>query len=369
MKALEAIDRWIFKTYEPCTGGLPLFRILFSVYLLVFHLPRYAWLAEMPHAFFQPPISLAMFFSGLPPGWFFYVLDFLLELGALCLLFGIRTRFVSFAMFIALIVGNSFRYSIGGKIDHDILTPATLFCFAFTGWGNRLSRDDLCPPRSPRRNSPSWPIAFFLLIIGVCMFSAAYPKALTGWLNPHVCACRGQMIANNLLNVRPMPLADILLQIHSTLFWKGADYSTLAIEGGFLFCLVSLPATRLIATFATFFHVFVYFSMDIFFASNLAAYACLVDFRVLLLKLRMRRLVRRFHWLAHRISLFHLVLLALALLGFSALGHYWETEFFRIPDNLGAVIALAIALTSLFYFLGAFADRSGLICTHKKPAL
>jgi predicted DCC family thiol-disulfide oxidoreductase YuxK len=357
MKALEFIDGWIFKAYGPCARSLPLFRIFFALYLLVFYLPRYPWVAEMPDSFFHPPVSLAMFFTALPPWWFFYLLDFLLKVGALCLLFGRQTRFISFAMCIGLIIGNSFRYSIGPKIDHDIFIPATLFCLGFSGWGNSLSQDEQHLSQSERRSSSSWPITLLMLMVSVCMLTAAIPKATSGWLSPHVYACRGQIISNYLQNFRPMPLADWLFRIHSFLFWKLADWSTLAIEGGFIFCVISLPSMRFIATMAVFFHAFVYFSMDIFFSINLAVYASLLDFRMGLRKSWIRHSLRRFRLLAHRVRLFHIVLLAIALLGFSYALYFSDVDASRLPNNLFIIAAVVIALVSLLHFLGALTDR------------
>jgi hypothetical protein len=313
MKALEFIDDWMFRAYDPCARSLPYFRILFSAYLLVFTLPLYAWVGDMPSFFFHPPFSLAMFFSRLPPPCFFFSLDFVLELAALCLLLGRHTRLASLTLCLGLIVGNSFRYSIGTKIDHDILIPATLFCLSFSGWGARVSWDEQRLSRAERHHSPSWPIALLMLIVGFCMLTAAIPKAASGWLSPQLEACRGQLISNYLENFRPTWVTDTLLQIHSHLFWKMADWSTLVIEGGFIFCIFSLPAIRFLACCAVFFHAFVFFSMDILFSFNLAAYACLLDLRVLLRKAWIRRTVGHFRRLAHAAPLYLLVPAAFAL--------------------------------------------------------
>ena len=154
-----------------------------------------------------------------------------------------------------------------------------------------------------------------------------------------------------------MPIADLLLRIHSPLFWKMADWSTLAIEGGFIFCVVTLPSIRLIATVAVFFHAFVYFSMDIFFSWNLVAYACLLDFRVFLRKSWIRHLASRFHLLARQIRIFHLTLPAVVLLGASYAVQYFEVDVTLLLNNLAIIAAVVIAVVSLLQFLGALTDR------------
>ena len=365
MKVPAFIDDWMFRTYAPCTRGLPYYRVVFALYLLIFYLPAYGWLSGMPDTFFVPPISMAMFFHHLPPAWFFDALDLALEIGALCLLFGRQTRVVSFALCFGLILGNSFRYSIGTKIDHDILIPATLFCFGFSGWGDRLSWDERHARATSRGSAPAWPIALLMLIIGFCMFTAALPKATTGWASPHLLACRGQLIGNYLENIRPTPLTDFLLQIHSPLFWKMADWSTLAVEGSFIFCIFSVTSMRLVVTFAIFFHAFVYFTMDILFLFNLMAYASLFDFRRFLWKSWVRHPLSRLRGLAHQITFLHLLPLAAAMVGIAYLlwSHSISLAFFT--DNVAVVLALGIAIGSLLSFVAALTDR--LVFGHAFP--
>ena len=173
------------------------------------------------------------------------------------------------------------------------------------------------------------------------------------------------MITNYLDNDRPTPMADMLLQINSSLFWKGADYSTLMVEGGFVFCMFWLPAMRVIATVAVFFHSFVYFSMDILFIFNLLAYASLLDLRVLLGKAWVRRPVRRFHFLAQRAGLAPLLALSLLLVGAFYVTEHFEINSTFLRDNITIAAALVVAILSVIHFLGRLADR--LIFGHDFP--
>ena len=357
MKAFERYDRWIFEEFQSCARGLPLFRIVFALYLLGYYLPRFGQLAEMPHSFFRPPFSLATFIPSVPPAWFFYSLDFAAELAAFCLLFGYRTRIASFALFASILVGNTYRFSIGPKIDHEILLLITPLFFAFSGWGNSLSHDEILLPRSERRNTISWPITLLIAVTSYCMLTAALPKALSGWANPHVLACRGFMLGNYLLDERPSIVADGMLKIQSALFWKGADYSTLIIEGGFIICMCSLTASRVIMAFATLFHALIFYSMTIFFAANLVTYACLLDFRRFLWNGRVRHMVSRFRRIAHRVRFVHLFGMSIALIGLFKVLNLLDVDVSFLANNFLMVGSVSIAIVALLHFLAAMTDR------------
>jgi predicted DCC family thiol-disulfide oxidoreductase YuxK len=189
------------------------------------------------------------------------------------------------------------------------------------------------------------------------MFTAAVPKAMSGWINPHFYACRGQIINNYLAMDRPTVAANLLLHIRSWLFWKMSDWSTLVIEGGFIFCIFSLPASRLISSLAVLFHTFVFYSMSILFSSNLAAYACLLDFRRFLWNARVRHAVSRFRFVARRVLLPHLIVAAIVL--FAAMLAVQETEIdlSAFSNNVLILGSLAIAVISLLNFLALLTDR------------
>ncbi len=342
-----------------------MFRIFFALFILVFYFPRFSFLAGVPPWFYHPPLSFATFIPGVPPGWFYYLLDFLGELSALCLLFGYRTRIAGSALLAAILIGNTYRFSIGPKIDHEILILATLFCLGFSGWGNRLSHDEKRISSAERLFTPAWPIALLVLMVSFCMLTAAVPKALSGWASPHVLASRGHMIANYIQMERPSSVADHLLRVQSPIFWKMADYSTMFVEGGFILCMFSLAASRFNATAAVFFHALVYYSMCIFFATNLVAYACLLDFRRFLWNGRLRHAVRRFGRLAHRIRFPHLFFSALAFLGLRLALEEADIDLTFLPNHLLFPVALVIAVVSMLYSVASLADR--LIFGHAFP--
>ena len=138
---MEKIDHWIFREYAPLTRGLPLYRIVVGALADPAHAAgKLRGFRAAPIRFTRrrsdPPFSSADFRRK----WFFWGLDYLSELAAFCLLFGYRTRLASFGLAALLVFGNVFRYS-AGKIDHDILLIAILFCLGGSDWGSRFSSD------------------------------------------------------------------------------------------------------------------------------------------------------------------------------------------------------------------------------------
>jgi predicted DCC family thiol-disulfide oxidoreductase YuxK/uncharacterized membrane protein YphA (DoxX/SURF4 family) len=337
---LSAIDRWIFREYAPVVGGLPLFRIVFALLLLVYYLPRGSSIGEVPDSFFQPTASLAVFVPHLPPRWFFALTDFLSLLAAVCLLFGYRTRWASFGLAALLVAGNSFRYSFG-KTDHDVLVIVTLFCLGFSDWGERHSFD-AAHGVARRRGDNAWPVALLALMISLCMFTASATKAKTGWLDPRMECCRGYLVLDAAGADHPMWLADRMAHIDARWFWKAIDYSTVAIEGGFIVAMARLPAMRLICALACIFHGMIYLSMDIFFFANPAAYAALIDFRSVLRRRDARRGVRAFDRLTRRVRLIILAPAVLVLYGIETAVGPWTWQQSPLLLTISA-LALLVA--------------------------
>lgn len=359
---LEKIDYWIFREYAPLTRGLPLYRIVIALWLLVFILPGNSAVSELPASFYTPTLGPARLFTGFPPLWFFWGLDYLAELAAFCLLFGYRTRAASFSLAALLVTGNVFRYS-AGKIDHDILIIAILFCMGWSDWGSRYSFD--ARNQRPASPSPAWPQTLLVFMISLCMLSAALPKSHSGWLNPHVEPCRGQLLLNYIGAERPTRLANAMLKITSPVFWKFLDYSTVLLEGSFVLAMFRLPAMRFIAASACLFHASIYFSMAIFFSSNLAAYLCLVDFRIFLRWRIFRAALIRFDRLAQRVRIVPLALgTALLYAGYVAAGYpRWMTSVTFL--TVAASATLIVGVISLAYLI---ARAMGLGSSEEKSA-
>ncbi len=322
-KLANTIDFWIFRAYEKPSAGLPVFRVFYALFLLGFYFPKNTNVWSLPPSFYEPPLSLAVFFSTFPAHWFFQVLDYMFVLGAFCLLFGCYTRFFSLFLASLIVLNNSFQYSVG-KVGHEILIPALLFCLAWSNWGSRYSADERRLPETRGARPVAWPMALLMFIVGLCMLTASISKAKSGWLDPHLQCCRGQLILNYVSLGRSKWLADVMLSVQSAAFWKFHDVSTVVLEGSFIVAMFWVPAMRFVAASACIFHAFVYFSMDILFIANPAAYACLVDFRCLLRYRWVRRLFRRFARFARHVRLLPLTLCVTPLYAFHI--------FFQSPE-------------------------------------
>jgi hypothetical protein len=337
----DQVDRWIFREYAPLAPSLPLYRMVYALLLMIFAIPYTSAVAHMPPSFFAPPVGPAMLFHSFPPLWFFWGLDYLIELAAVCLFFGYRTRTAALALVALLVLLDTFRYSVG-KVDHEILLILTPLCLAFSGWGARHSAD--AHRIHSRPDSPAWPLALLWFMIALCMLSACISKAKSGWLDPHVEACRGQLLLNYVGAVRPALAGREMAAITSPLFWKFIDYSTVGIEGAFVLAMFRLPAIRLIAASAAIFHASIYFSMNIFFISNLIAYLSLLDFRLFLRYRWARTLLRGFDQLALRIRFIPLAIVValLAIIYFLAGEPNWTTNVALITSASFVVLGAGI---------------------------
>ena len=133
------VDHFIFEEYKTRTSSLGIYRILFAAYVLTY-LPRHLWIPSFPDSFFDPPIGPTVFSAGFPRAPFFYTVNGLAIVAAVCLLFGYRTRVASTSFALLLLLCNWWAYSFG-KIDHDIPLIFIPLMMQFAGWGNGHSVD------------------------------------------------------------------------------------------------------------------------------------------------------------------------------------------------------------------------------------
>src|SRR5690606_21390663 len=96
---------------------LAYYRIVFAAYILLFALPNWSWITDIPTSWFAPPPGPMAFFQATPPLWLLHTGTILVALLAGALLVGYRTQFVSYAIAAFWLIGNGFAYS-WGKIDH-----------------------------------------------------------------------------------------------------------------------------------------------------------------------------------------------------------------------------------------------------------
>ena len=157
--------------------GLPVYRILFGLYLLLFELPTFQWIAGTPDAFYSPPVfSLGSLFDGFPGRPVLVLVDVLLVVAVSAITLGVRARWAAFAFVGVFIYATTFKYSFG-KVSHPLMTSVFLLCFSATNWGTRHA---LLPDPPVRHPEIGPALAGVFLCFG--MLSAGIPKAL-GWVD------------------------------------------------------------------------------------------------------------------------------------------------------------------------------------------
>jgi hypothetical protein len=279
MSPLRIIDRIIFDEYQPTRESLVLFRFLYALCLLTLALPRLFWIEKFPATFFAPPLGLTyLFFTGFPPGWVLSLLDAVPVVATVYLLCGRAVSVASWVVTLALIVGNAWSYSFG-KINHDILFVAAPAVMMLAGWDGR-------------RPVRAWPMALYAWCIGLAMFTAAWQKALSGWLDPSTHAVLAHTLGNISMTARETVTAQFLLQWTPSVIWEAQDIATVLLEGAFIVLWPWRTGFRAVCAFACLFHLGVALIMRITFLSNLLAYAAFVEWRDLpgapaLLRLRL----------------------------------------------------------------------------------
>ncbi|MGE0704215.1 MAG: HTTM domain-containing protein [Vicinamibacterales bacterium] len=262
------IDRWLL-SYRARPIDLAVFRIVYCVLVLGVYLPRGSWLGAMPDAAFMPPPGLALLFAGFPSHEVALGLNVVALVAVTTLGVGFAPVMSSFVLSASLVAINSFVYSTG-KIDHMILVELVPAVMAFSGWGACLSVSRRHHP-APQESRPCWPLAILGLAIGVAMFTAAWAKASTGWLDPATQAVRGHFLANLLMSNRE-PLAASLVHLLPVWVWEVKDYASVILELLLLPALLIPGFFRVVLVLAALFHLGVWLTFEIPFWSNLLAY-------------------------------------------------------------------------------------------------
>ena len=207
-----SFDRWLFDEYKIGNKSTCVFRIIYSVYIVLFiDLSQFRELANVPNAFFHPPYGPMLVFDGFPGDFFFYSLEGVAAFSIIALLFGYYIRLASLLTGISLLVGYGFLYSLG-KVNHNILVLIIPLFMAGSNWGSRLSLDAL-HGRVPDRKSTGWPIALIAASLAVAMFIAGAGKVIGGWFDPSLQATQSHLVHQFFANERQDLLAPHLLSI------------------------------------------------------------------------------------------------------------------------------------------------------------
>ncbi len=261
------MDR-ISESYRVQPTYLGIVRILFALHVLVFPVD-YLWTAEVPASFFQARPGLFAWMTAAPDPWVMITLEVARALLAVLVLVGYRTFQSSIALTLVMVVGAGVTHSFG-KLDHFILYELFPAFMAFAGWGAALSLD----ARMGRgRNSRGFPMLLWAVTVAYALFTAALPKAVAGWLDPAKEASRGFIARDLAENEKLGPLVDVIFAFDNHIFWKFMDYATVFAEG-WLIVAVLFPVLFRIGIVALLgFHVGVYMSLGIDFASYFFLYA------------------------------------------------------------------------------------------------
>ena len=266
----RVLARWRGSTASD-TLSLSAVRILFGLLLLLVGWPRYALLAGLPDALYQPPLlSMAALFGGFPPAWLLHGLDATVLLTLVTLTLGFRTRLSTIALLCTLLLGNSFRFSLG-KIDHDIMPIAFLFAMCFRDWGRHLSVDALLrtAPRPVERTDLLLPGVF--LAFG--FFSAGFGKAMN-WvdLDPGTGGTLGWLHNGFHVLGRNKLLAPQAMALDEPWLWELADLLAVAFELGGFVALFHRRAWYLWLLAAALFHASVLLLLNISFIVHVPVY-------------------------------------------------------------------------------------------------
>ncbi len=262
-------DHRLRSGYSAGDKSLAMVRIIFAATcLFITGIHDFSTIGHWPADLYDPPLSIALFFAEFPAPWFFWFITVLLQLLFVALLIGWRTPWVSVAITLLLIVGNSFKYS-AGKINHDILFVITPLVMAFAGWGNQVSWDAQ-RGRQITNRFPGLMTMAFLLAFG--MACSAFIKVWAGWLDPDTQAIKAFVIRRLYTFDEVALLSRPALTLGSVLLWEALDYLVVAIEGSVLLFFMWPSKFRWAIVLLIVFHLGSTLVMTIAFALHLPVY-------------------------------------------------------------------------------------------------
>lgn len=256
--------------------AMGLYRILFALYLLIWGVPNFEWIADSPDAFFNPPTySLAALLTGFPPYWFLQGLSLLIVVLTLLLLFGWYTRWVSIGLCIAIVIGKSFSFSYG-LIGQDLIVWLVPLLMSFGNWGSMYSIDAKQGRVTSTNNSP-WPITMMALLLGFGMFSAGLPKLLGGWLDVGTQATRGHLFTQYYVIGNLKLFSSWAINLTNPVFWEAMDWGAVFFEMLFLAAVIRPRWFRLWLLLAIGFHTVTFLIFNISFHFQYIVYLLFID--------------------------------------------------------------------------------------------
>ena len=378
--ALNAIDRIIFKTFNLSDESLGIYRISYSLFILIAGVPTFSWIHNFPAAFYNPPlVSLGALFSKFPPYWFLLFLSLSICLLTILLLFGYKTRAVSILLGVSILVGKSFSYSFG-KINHDIFLWLIPLIMAFSNWGRTFSIDSKKNNLNRNFYGNSWPVTLLALILCLAMFSAGLPKILSGWLQFSSQAVRGHFLSSYYQNGRHSFLAHFFLNLNSAFVWEFFDYAAVIFELTFLFALIRPNVFRSFIFCAIIFHVLNLLILNIPFSSNCILYLVFIDWNMVIGFFKKHKILT---YLSRLINIKNMVIVSAAYLIFFLLFLKQNTnrssfsvsplqslledlnvDSYLIIGSSVLFLSLSLSITNIVYFLSTKKTSGKVILTN-----
>ncbi|MCU0330242.1 MAG: HTTM domain-containing protein [Candidatus Kapabacteria bacterium] len=273
MRIREAYIRFLassLATYSTTAESLAVFRVLFSLHVLLFGIiPDISFVADLPDSFFTPPFGFAYLLPGFPSPLLCMLLHVATVMAAVAMLVGYRTRLSSLAFSLLCLFSYAIAYSLG-KINHNTMYLLLPLVFAFTDWGACYSVDAARRgashhPSSETLNSVRSAAALFCyaFAIGWMFFTAGIQKAVAGWCDFSSQATLGWFIQYQAGEQAHQLLSPWLSTIRSSVFWELADWFTVGFE--ILFCCAAFRRQWMLLAFccAILFHNMVLHTLNI----------------------------------------------------------------------------------------------------------
>jgi len=266
----DHIDQ-LCEAYRGDARFLAVIRIFFALYVIAFPID-YLWAAEVPSILFHPQSGPFSLLSSPPSENFLVGLEVARSILAIALLVGYRTTAASIAMTLTLVTGSGMVNSFG-KVDHFILFEILPVAMAAAGWGAAWSLDARrsSTPRKALRTR-GLPMLIWAVTVAYALFTAALPKAASGWLNPELQATRGYVARDVADPTKLGPLTHEIFDIHAVWLWKALDYAAVFAEGWLIVAVFFPVLFRIGIVVLLGFHLGVYLALGIEFDSYIFVY-------------------------------------------------------------------------------------------------
>lgn len=266
------IEQQVTQAWATSNAGLAVFRIVFATLALIVFLPatQALWTLEYPRVAATPPPGLmALMPDAVYSPVVVVALHVIVAIAMGLVLVGWRTAWSSLVAATAWVVLMGVAYSFG-KISHSLmlaLVPALLGPF----WGRAWSLDSRRLGERPAM--PPWVRAFGAWALAFFMFSAAVPKALSGWLDPSSGATQAILERQVVTHGRDGLLAGLAADIPWTPAIELMDWSAVLLEASLVVAVLSVRRFRFVLALLLTFHFAILLTMNIPFASNVVIYS------------------------------------------------------------------------------------------------